>query len=368
MVQARSNVYVNVNVPGSDRVQGDTVEKPQRRHSLFRAKVLMFLLLVGLLSYKFPIAALYITTKLFGAVSATTSAAGNVAIKAADTAIKVAEQAKNAAEAEMARRLIVKDALAALTPCSMLRCNSEMENIVGLLSSLKEAHHKATVQGVTEACSPIEPSDEKGRYLLATAAPWLIQQGLGSLPRAACTTTISSNGDTEETCKFETDLLPCRNAVKWPNLAFVLEEPFKIFNQKLINSASKQKERLMRMLSAPDQVDAQSSFASRGDLSILVEEVLGDNFFIPAAPRRSTVRVTPYSEESQPVLKKMEVLREDQKIKPQERFCKKDGYADSAAGFCATSAKLTKEKLRKAIEVVGEHQRTDKARAVRLGL
>lgn len=151
MVHGRSSVYVNVNVPGSHQVQEDTAEKPQRRHSLFRAKVLMFLLLVGLLSYKFPIAALYITTKLFGAVSATTSAAGNVAIKAADTAIKAAEQAKNAAEAEMARRLIVKDALAALTPCSMLRCNSEMENIVELLSSLKEAHHKVLLKHVHQS-------------------------------------------------------------------------------------------------------------------------------------------------------------------------------------------------------------------------
>jgi len=277
----------------------------------------------------------------------------------------VAEQAKNAAEAELARRLIVKDALAALTPCSMLRCNSEMENIVELLSSLKQVHYKAITQGEAAACSPILPSDERGRYLLATAAPWLIQQPLGTLPRSACTTSISSHGDTEETCKFETDLLPCSNAVKWPDLAFVLEEPFKIFNQKLANSGAKQKERLMRMLAAPDPDDAQSSLASRGDLSLLMEEVLGDNFFIPAAPRRSTVRVTPYSEQSQrnalddkTVLEKMEVLREDQKIKPQERFCRKDGHADSTAGFCATSAKLTKEKLRKAIEVVEASQRS----------
>lgn len=327
--------------------------------------VLALGLLLGLLIYQFPIAALWITTKLFGAASAATSAAGSVAIKAAEKTVEVAAQAKNAAEAELARRLIVQEALAALTPCSMLRCTSEMEAIVQLLSKLKQAHYKAITTGDAEACAPILPSDEAGRYLLATAAPWLIQQPRGSLPRSECTTTISSKGDTEETCKFETTLLPCPNAVKWPKLAIVLDEPLKILNQKLADTGAKQKERLQRMLSAPGQDGEAPGLASGGDLSLLMEEVLSDHFFVPAAPRPSTVRVTTYHEDAEQKqsvgektrLQKLDVLREDQKIKPETRFCKKDDYATSTAGFCGAAARLTKEKLTKAIEVVETSQR-----------
>jgi len=363
MVQQTTNITVTSNADDQNQTP-----KPAGWRNM---KILVAVLLLGLFVYKFPNASLWITTKLFGAVSATTSAAGSIAIKAAETTVKVAEQAKNAAEAELARRLIVQEALAALTPCSMLRCTSEMASIVELLSKLKQAHHKATTTGDADACAPILPSDEAGRYLLATAAPWLVQQPRGSLPRSECTTTVSSKGDTEETCTFETNLLPCSNAVKWPKLAPVLDEPLKILNQKLADTGAKQKERLQRMLSAPDQDGEQPSLASKGELTLLMEEVLSDHFFVPAAPRPSTVRVTPYREDAEQkqspmgektVLEKLEVLRKDQKIKPQARFCKRDGYADSTAGFCGAATKLTKDKLTKAIEVVEGSQRTKLAR------
>merc|ERR1712216_707203 len=103
-----------------------------------------------------------------------------------------------------------------------------------------------------------------------------------------------------------------------------------------------------------------------------MEEVLSDHFFVPAAPRASTVRVTTYHEDAEEKqkldvgektrLQKLDVLRQDQKIKPETRFCKKDDYATSTAGFCGAAARLTKEKLTKAIEVVEMSQRAKLAR------
>lgn len=217
-------------------------------------------------------------------------------------------------------------------------------------------------------CAPIMPSDEDGRYLLATAAAWLIQQPRGHMPRSECRTTVSSRGDTEETCKYETTLLPCSGAVKWPKLAANLEEPFKIFNQRLSDKEAaqqqKHKEELMRLLSSPDQAGQDDGRASRGELVQLMEEVLLDNYFVPATSRPSAVRVTPYHEEAeaQPgagksLLEKLEVLREDQKMQPKVRFCKNGGQADSALHFCAVATKFTKDKLGKAIEVVKAGQK-----------
>jgi hypothetical protein len=359
MVAARSNVYVNLTVPTSGQFSGEEAKGIGCKQSTLSGKVVMLLVMFSLLTYKFPVAALWITTKLCGALSASTSAAGHAAIKAATVTVNVAEQAKNAAEVELARRLIVNEALAALTPCSMLRCTSEMEDLVQLLGTLKQAQHKAAMQADSDFCSPIKPTDEEGRYLLATAAPWLIQQPQGRLPRSECTSTISSHGDIEETCKYETNLVPCRNAVTWPKLALALEEPLKILNQNLADKGAKQKEKLIRMLSSPGQGDVQGSLVNVGELRHLMEAVLVDNTFVPADPRPSTVRVTPYRKEPEvkasvekTMLQKMEVLRKDQNIKPHARFCKKDGSADSSANFCSTTAKNANEKLLKAIEII----------------
>lgn len=337
--------------------------KQKQATTMFWVKVICVFVLLGVLAWKFPDQALWIASKLFGVASAATKVAGQVTIKAAEVAVEAAESTKNAVEAELARRLIVKEALASLTPCSMLRCPSDMENIQQLLNSLKQAQHQAATKEHADMCAPIMPSDEDGRYLLATAAAWLIQQPRGHMPRSECQTTISSHGDTEETCKYETTLLPCSGAVKWPKLAAHLEEPFKIFNQRLSDKEAaqqqKHKEQLMHLLSAPAQAGQEDGRANRGELVQLMEEVLSDNYFVPATPRPSAVRVTPYLEEAEAhagvgksLLEKLEVLREDQKIEPKVRFCKDGKQADSAAKFCADATKLTKEKLGKAIEVI----------------
>merc|ERR1712146_365729 len=126
----------------------------------------------------------------------------------------------------------------------------------------------------------------------------------------------------------------------------------------------KQMAQMMQMLSVPHEDTQDDGQANRGQLATLMEELLLESRFVPATPRPSAVRITPHVEdveaqasEMKTVLQKMEVLREDQKIGTNVRFCKNGNHADSAANFCSKATKLTKEKLHKAIEVIEASQR-----------
>lgn len=359
------NIYVDRD---GATFQGDPRSGGKKQNNLFWAKVVFILAVLAFLSYKFPVQALWIATKLFGAATAATKVAGTVAVKTAETTVKVMEETKNAAEAEWARRVIVGEALKVLTPCDFFRCTSEMDNVVDLIGKLRQAQQDAAAQN-TNLCAPIAPPDDEGRLLLATAAPWLLTEPQGRVPHSECSTTRASNGDTEQTCRFETNLVPCPGAVKWKKLAAVLDEPLKIYNERQARAGIQKKEQLRRLLAAAEADGSSAVVPRSGELSALVEAVLGDDLFEPASPRRSTIKITPYKEsgnvkvkDEKTIIDKMEALREDQKLLTTARFCKKGEAADSTANFCATTTKLAREKLLKAIDVIQAAQKKQLAR------
>jgi len=272
-----------------------------RLRGTWPAKFLAVIILFGFFYWRFPIAGWWILSKVLGLIYGTAAVTKDVVSGAASGVAAAAEAAKNAAEAELARRLIVKEALASLTPCDSLRCPSHLEKTVKLLTDLKEAQYKASL-GEGVSCAPIMPSDEAGRLLLALQAPWLVQMPRGQEPLMQCKVTFSSRGDTEESCTYDTELPPCPGAIAWPDLSDALKEPFKAFNFRM---AEKHEEQLLEMEQKLQIEHAEAAGAltdqAGGQASVSIWEKLTGSAFSPHVPAKTRPRATistPYNAET----------------------------------------------------------------------